>query len=368
MVNDIPYKGDFPFSIADVAGLLYFRVRRKSAVSMYVDCPFCNYDKGKMNISFERDTFRCNYCGKSGGMLKLYAEIQNISTSDAYREICEALRVGNGGTYQNKRLPEPKKPTIERPPRLDSETVHQTFSFLLSMLTLTKTHEENLLRRGLSKEDIVKQGYKSTPAFGYHKLTKMLIDKGCVVKGVPGFFMDSNMQWTVNFKSYLSGILVPVKSLEGKIQGLQIRLDNPKNPKRRYMWFSSVDEHLGVTSGGPVHFAGNPMDNVVYITEGPIKANVAHVISGRSFVAIPGANALSALYPVLESLRRNGVTEVVEAYDMDKFENEHVLNGSKKLFGMVTELGFKTRRMNWDSRYKGIDDYLLARKLKQEQS
>ena len=91
-------------------------------------------------------------------------------------------------------------------------------------------------------------------------------------------------------------------------------------------------------------------------------SNVAHLISGKSFAAIAGVNNLASLYPVLETLKRNGVMEVVEAFDMDKYENEHVLKGSMKLYGMLTELGFETRRMKWNSRYKGIDDYLLARK------
>ncbi len=205
-------------------------------------------------------------------------------------------------------------------------------------------------------------GYKSASVFGFQKITNAIIEAGCKVEGVPGFYMDANKKWTMNFKPYLSGIVVPVMSVEGKIQGMQIRLDNPSNPKRRYIWFSSVEGEKGVSSGSPVHFIGDPADKTVYITEGPIKANVAHSISGKSFVAIPGANSLSSLHPVLEILKQNGVTEVVEAYDMDKYENEHVLNGSKKLYGMITDYGFKTKRLRWDSRYKGIDDYLLARK------
>lgn len=362
MENTVPYRDDIPFTIKNVCDLLGLTVRRGNTISAYVDCPFCNYKNGKMNLSFERDTFRCNYCGEYGGKIQLYSRVYGITNSDAYREICDALSINSSNTYVQRQAPRPPAPIIQRPPSADIETVHQTYSYLLSMLTLSKTHKENLMTRGLSEQDIIAGKYKSAPAFGYLKLTKVLTEQGCTVSGVPGFYMDAKGEWTINFKPYLSGIIVPIVSVEGKIRGAQIRLDNPKDPKQKYIWLSSVNEHMGVTSGSPVHFEGNPTDEIVYITEGRIKAHVAHVLSGKSFLAVAGVNSLSLLPPVLKTLKKNGVKEIVEAYDMDKYENEHVLNGSMKLYGILSEFGFKTRRMKWDANYKGIDDYLLARK------
>ena len=90
---------DFPFGIQDVAELLHLRMRRPHATGGYYDCPICGDKRGKMSISTEKDSWRCNYCGEHGGMLSLYARINHISNSEAYREICESLQNGEFSTH-----------------------------------------------------------------------------------------------------------------------------------------------------------------------------------------------------------------------------------------------------------------------------
>ena len=92
---DDPYLQGFPFGIRDVAELLHLKVRRQQADSMYTDCPFCGDRRGKMNINFTKNVWRCNYCGEGGGMLSLYARLNNTTSQDAYREICDALLAGD---------------------------------------------------------------------------------------------------------------------------------------------------------------------------------------------------------------------------------------------------------------------------------
>ena len=85
------YPDEFPFNIMDVVELLHLRIRRQQSNSVYVDCPFCGDRRGKMNVNFVKNVWRCNYCGEHGGMLGLYARLNNTTTSDAYWEIAEAL-------------------------------------------------------------------------------------------------------------------------------------------------------------------------------------------------------------------------------------------------------------------------------------
>lgn len=59
----------FPFGIMDVVELLHLRVRRRQPGSVYVDCPFCNDSRGKMNVNFERNVWRYNYCDRHGACL-----------------------------------------------------------------------------------------------------------------------------------------------------------------------------------------------------------------------------------------------------------------------------------------------------------
>ena len=190
---------EYPFTILDIAELLQLKIRRKQPTNMDVDCPFCGHKKGKMNINLSKNVFRCNYCGESGGMIELYGKVFQISNAQAYSEICELLRTGQ----EAGDLPVVQKklylPDIEQLPRADLETRHQTYSMLLSQLILTKDHQENLMKRGLSAEQIMRYGYKSTPVFGFKRITRRLMEAGCIVKGVPGFYQDDDGEWTVHF-------------------------------------------------------------------------------------------------------------------------------------------------------------------------
>lgn len=350
----------FPFNIADVATLLNLRVRHKQSRSMDVNCPFCGDKRGKMNINFEKNVFRCNYCGEYGGMVAMYAKVYGISNADAYHEICEALRTGTAAPeYEAKKQKACSTPPVLNAELASLEEMHQTYSLLFSMLTLSNLHKQQLMKRGLSEEQIKRYGYKSTPAFGFTKLTARLMDQGCTVKGVPGFYINENGEWTVNFHSKCSGIVIPAISIDGRISAAQIRLDRPFN-NRKYLWLSSINKKMGTSSGSPVHFVGNPADKVVYITEGPLKATVAHCLSGKSFASVAGANQYSNLAGLFSVLKQNGTEMIAEAYDMDKYENEYVAKGCLQLFSLANDFGFKIHRIKWNKAYKGVDDYLYA--------
>lgn len=68
---------DFPFNIMDVAELLHLHIRRRQADSVYANCPICGDKRGKMNINFAKNLWRCNYCNEGGGMLSLYMLLAN---------------------------------------------------------------------------------------------------------------------------------------------------------------------------------------------------------------------------------------------------------------------------------------------------
>lgn len=85
------YPDEFPFGIMEVVELLHLRVRRQQANSVYVDCPFCGDRRGRMNVNFVKNVWRCNHCDEHGRMLALYAKLNHTTTSDAYWEIAEAL-------------------------------------------------------------------------------------------------------------------------------------------------------------------------------------------------------------------------------------------------------------------------------------
>lgn len=397
------YPQDFPFGIMDVVELLHLHIRRRQANSVYVDCPFCNDRRGKMNVNFVKNVWRCNYCEEHGGMLALYARMNNTTNSDAYREICDILQTdppwgyeaekkqadGAGASIREPQAagPLPVSPgqagaqELEEVPqsqRASDREIHQTYSLLFEMLSLTDQHRRHLRspKRGLTDEQIDLLGYKSTPpAFLCRPLTERLLAKGCTVQGVPGFYQLEDGNWSVRFSKRTAGILIPARGLDGLIHGAQIYLDMPLKYKddppekdgAKYIWLSSSTKKMGVTSGSPVHFVGNPFARTVYVTEGLLKADIAHLLMDRSFVAIAGANNVNRLNLLFTLLAQNGTELIVEAHDMDKYSNRAISKGASKIYLMAQEHGMECRRLTWNPNYKGVDDWQLALRRKELQ-
>lgn len=384
---------DFPFGIMTVAELLHLNVRRRLADSAYLDCPFCGDRRGKMNINFSRNVWRCNYCGDSGGMLSLYARLNNMSNSQAYREIWDTLSTGEAswGCEDHVISTAPAAAPIQgaaasgrgmqgitQSPPADAREVHRTFTKLFEMLTLSPAHRNHLRseKRGLTDEQISFFGFRSTPPyFLCRPLTEKLIGQGCTVAGVPGFYRHENGYWTVKFTGRTSGILIPAVGMDGLIRGAQILLDTPIRDKNdppdkagaKYIWLSSSSKDMGTTSGSPVHFVGRFPARTVYVTEGLLKADIAHCLINRSIVATAGANNVAALNEVFKALAQGGTELVIEAQDMDKFRNANTAKGSSKIYLMAKEHGMECRRLTWDPNFKGIDDWQLALRKRERQ-
>ena len=356
----------FDYDISDVVNLLKLQVRHKNSVSLDVNCPFCGETKGKMNVNLRKNVFRCNRCDVSGGMLDLYGRLYGVNTSEANRQI--------------------------------RETIDRTYSRMLSLMILNEQHKEDLLKRGITLEQIEGQRYRSVPLFGIRSMVRKLQDEGLIVKGVPGFYEGENGEWTINFSPKNSGILIPILSMQGKIQGFQIRLDHVVEG-RKYIWLSSVKFKNGVSSGSPVHVIGDLNASEVYLTEGALKGTIAHFLSGDTFVCVAGVNQYRNAKPVLEAFRQRNLQHLFEAYDMDKKmkvlcdgnyskcescrqkgrdgycqhklqKRQIIQNGCKKVYEICQELSISMSRMVWDmddsgewnGQIKGIDDYYYSKK------
>lgn len=165
----------FPFDISDIVFLLNLKIRRKNQTSWDCDCPFCGKE-GKLNINLEKNVFRCNKCGEGGGQLQLYSKVYGLDRATACEQIKNYLGKGiQAPEYESFKKTVKSKPEVIHADRAPDRVLHQTYSTFLSMLTLSETHGKNLLERGLSMEQIQKNGYKSTPVFGFRKLTERLI-------------------------------------------------------------------------------------------------------------------------------------------------------------------------------------------------
>lgn len=395
---------DFPFTIREVADLLGLHIRHKNAVSLDADCPFCGERKGKLNLNLKKNVFKCNRCGESGGMLALYGKIYGLDNQTACREIKEALgRNEQAPAYEvrHKAVKPVEKPEVITLEQAADDVKHKTYTMLLNLLTLSQVHKEGLMKRGFTEEQIIKNGYKSTPVFGFRSIAKKLQMSGCVLEGVPGFYEEDTGEWTIHFTAKSSGFLVPVRNVDGFIVGMQIRIDHPYDG-RKYMWLSSVNYNKGTSSGSPTHLAGNLGAKTVFVTEGPLKGDLAFAISGRTFGCVPGANQYANLPAFLSEMKEYGTEFVYEAYDMDKLlkpvcrgdynekcvyceqyrkdwrnttipcekkqiKRNNIQRGCGKLAGVCQELSLPCKMLTWDTdsdgdwaeHVKGVDDYLV---------
>ena len=335
------------FHMVDVIPLLGLPTPPAGKNSFNLPCPCCE-DKPKgrhLNINLRKDVFRCPRCGFSGGVLDLYAFYAKIPREKALEELLD--RKGKIFRPQQARLP-----AVEENPLTGVEERHATYTALLQSLTLASDHRENLLSRGLSPEEIHRLGYKTTPVLGFSSLAKRLREKGLYLAGVPGFYKNQS-QWTLKIPG--RGILIPVRDVQGQIQGLQVRLDNVE--KRKFRWLSSNGLEEGCGAKTWVHLAGEPRP-LVLLTEGPMKADVIHFLTGQTVLAVAGVNSLSQLQPLLEELNAAGMEKVMTAFDMDYLCNPHVKGGYEQLTALLKKLGISFGTYLWDPRYKGLDDYI----------
>ena len=163
--------------------------------------------------------------------------------------------------------------------------------------------------------------------------------------------------WTL---SGPKGFLIPVRNKDGLIQGMKIRLDDGDSPGRKYRWLSSRDLPNGTRSYSWIHVTGDTTKKRAFITEGPLKGDVASFLAHDAlFVCVGGVNAIHGLRNTLKDL---GVTQVVEAMDMDQMTNPNVRNAILAMRKEVQAIkGLKYTKYTWDPVYKGVDDYLLSR-------
>ena len=145
------------------------------------------------------------------------------------------------------------------------------------------------------------------------------------------------------------------------IQGLQVRLDDEKNPERKYRWLASRGRPHGVRCPAWIHVTGNTRATTAYLTEGGLKGDVASFLDDDAlFLCFAGVTAVKHLEDTLRQMEQ--IQEVVITLDMDKLMNWRVQNALTKIIALVRSIrGIKIRVMNWNMTFKGIDDFYLAR-------
>lgn len=365
------------------------------AKAKYVICPCCHKDNesplevkrtGKLRVDYPTPRFHCVKCNKSSTKMFAVAyllgwflgmtedeilESGNYISAKSYENILELLGVNPDNTggieaqatsvLENiSRIAQTMEanllPTVACAPNDVLDTTYRNWFDHLCYPT-NPFMVNDLKRRGFSDGDIVKHGFVSTQLKS--DISNLLTMMGGKLDGVPGLYREGAMLKTTLFQSKnnetAKSYICPVKNIDGQIVGGQVRTDNPDV---KYFSLSSA-ENGGASANVVPHFSGY-LEETAIITEGVIKANLISKFTNRFVIGLPGVNSQKSFLAEIRKANREGrgIKRFIIAYDMDRFENEHVQKALDRLKADLTKLGFACHDLVWDSNYKGFDDYL----------
>ena len=305
------------------------------------------------NLSRVSRQYPCPICGKTDWC----AYNQKIA-------ICMRIQspypTKNGGWKHylngNYEVP-PQTHTPTRNARSNDVTLHYVYKELLAILPLKESHRQHLLARGMTPQEIKAGMYRSLPTYGRSEIIDRLVARtktdilGVPLGGVPGFgYKNGRLIMTGP-----PGLIIPVISPNGLIVSLLIRPDRQKEG-RKYVLLSSRWLEYGSSPGARLHLA-RPVkiksDNVIWITEGPLKANISAYRLQARVLAVPGvSNWKSILSLALPP-------KIIVAYDAADYEkNYHVRHHARSLANSLIDRGHEVYAALWQGA-KGLDDALV---------
>lgn len=271
------------------------------------------------------------------------------------------------GSYSPK-LPSELAP-VSRPETAPIDQRDRFYRELLSHLDLSASHRADLQRRGFTGSEIEALGVRSFTRFtDIHRLHLVGLAENLAAAfpwwpSVPGLVADKEGQ--PRLTGY-SGLFIPCRDLQGRIQGLRLRHDDDavQNGKvaSRYSWFSGKQ---GATCGSPCSFwPGTAADlSAVRVTEGELKAAFAAYRTGVPTIAAAGVNQLASRQ-VIEWLGELAVPTVLLTPDQDYRTNRHVAADVRKATVRLAAAQFTVKMETWavnEQLVPGkIDDALLA--------
>ena len=308
-------------------------------------CPF-HADGGRPNLVLYPDGgFKCFACGTYGDVFQLVAKLDGLSLGEAVR----VVRAAESGAPVPAVLavPAPLAPVSER------DAVYRAW---LRQCPLSGAHRDHLLTRSLTPEAVRTGGY-GTWVGGYGRdIAARLLDQGLRLAGVPGFAQDTTGGWWIRA---MPGLVIPVRDAAGRIQGCQIRADEAGT--RRYRWFSSAGKPGGASPGSPAHCVGVDAagpDRWLWVTEGPLKADVAHALLEAPVIGVTGVTAWRRALPAIRGARP-GLVVLAFDQDADPATRAAVRRNLVALATAVEAAGFPVAVTRWVGA-KGLDDVLTA--------
>ena len=164
----------------------------ESGGEIYYPCPFCGTTKKKFSVPNASkirkkncDGYHCWSCGAKGKLPSLTAQLS--FTKEDYKKLI--------GEERKEVIEDNKEDNVIL---ASEEHRHKVYVALLKNLKLQEKHKTDLLRRGLSEQQIRKWLFKSLPtSYEVRKeICRRIQAMGLSLEGVPGFYVDKYGNWT----------------------------------------------------------------------------------------------------------------------------------------------------------------------------
>lgn len=346
-------------------------------------CPWCEEAHWKLNINPNKGrcgVFRCPKCGHSGSLISLQMKLQK----QEYDEALDMLK----NSELKSRFKYEVKATSDTVPTASLKRRDAVYRQLIAKGYASQKLAKDLIRRGLGQDQFdwyitVKRGDVNN--FSNYVKGPGLIENRHLVS-IPGVFGKAKQDefgkedTSELFFSFPvnAGYLIPIISHLGEkpaISCMQIRHFEVEEGYPRYSYLTSNNTKLkngvGVGECNKVHYTrnfwnedlwNNPQMKVpktVNLTEGALKADVASVLSGRCFIAVPGVNTIKDLPGELKFLKEKGCERINICFDMDYLDKPQVQQALEKVVEIIKSSDLKPIQIKWDRAFKGIDDYYL---------
>lgn len=395
---------DAILGMTDDKGKLMFPARCSGGNEVVMDCPIC----GKRKLYADRMTgnMHCFIDGKTYPDLFL-KDALSISQYEAEQLLGSLLGIVKADVSYERKETSFKDISQDIPIANDlvlNKVYHEILTGIKEMMRgprLKKIDLESLLARGFTEEEVEKLLYTSFWRANVFKPSdkKYVLQETSKIAtrlkkeylgdqlGVPGIEQDKYKTDKANLHQPAAcSIMMPARDRHYRITRLMLRKSVVEDDMiggakdvPKCLWFTSGGHPGGCKAVSTVHYAcawkkeGETYDDIypvfkdgiAYITEGFMKADLAHCIKPEyCFLAIPGVNHIKPLKEELEWLKENGrIKKVVVAFDMDYQENEHVKKAMAKLGDLLKELEIPASFLKWErfqdgEDLKGIDDLL----------
>ncbi|MCT7953375.1 hypothetical protein NG798_26605, partial [Ancylothrix sp. C2] len=228
---------------------------------------------------------------------------------------------------------------------------------IISQLSLSEKHRQDLHRRGLNDSQIKAGLFRSVQA--WQKL-EFEVDHRLAGVSIDGRSLITQ-----------SGYICPTWNADGLITGWQLRADDTENGK--YKWPSSnikkrpngPTSHLKETGELPITICRPDGDiQRIGLCEGILKPWVAGQLSGWLFVGAAGGNFKSSKIQLQATLQQLGQGTITYFPDAGAANNRHVLNRDCNTLTLLQSWGYEVEVADWgqwfDKEAGDIDEILTS--------